>query len=133
MVHGYLSPLLRLTALVQGGYYILSGLWSLVSITTFQMVTGPKTDLWLVKTVGLLVLVSGLVFIYSASRRFFPFETVLLAIGNALALAVIELIYVSAGRIAPIYLADAAVELVLVVIWLSEAWRQHRRKAALSY
>jgi len=30
--------------LIQGVYYLLTGLWPLVSIETFQMVTGPKTD-----------------------------------------------------------------------------------------
>jgi hypothetical protein len=42
-------------ALVQGGYYVLTGLWSLVSPRTFQAVTGKKEDYWLVKTVGVLV------------------------------------------------------------------------------
>jgi hypothetical protein len=36
----------------------MTGLWPLVSIGTFQQVTGPKTDLWLVKTVGVLIAVS---------------------------------------------------------------------------
>jgi len=35
------------------------GIWSLVSIGSFQKVTGPKTDVWLVKTVGVLVIGVG--------------------------------------------------------------------------
>jgi hypothetical protein len=42
-------------ALVQGLYFLMTGLWPLVSIGTFQHVTGPKIDLWLVNTVGVLV------------------------------------------------------------------------------
>jgi hypothetical protein len=38
------------TLWVQGIYYLLTGLWPLVSIGTFQMVTGEKTDVWLVHT-----------------------------------------------------------------------------------
>jgi hypothetical protein len=39
----------------QGVYYLLTGVWPLPSIGSFQRVTGPKTDLWLVRTVGVLV------------------------------------------------------------------------------
>ena len=42
-------------ALAQGAYYLLTGVWPLVSIGTFQRLTGPKADRWLVKTVGVLV------------------------------------------------------------------------------
>jgi hypothetical protein len=122
----YTSRLLPPVGFVQGGYYILTGLWSLVSIETFQLVTGPKTDIWLVKTVGLLVIVSGLVFIRSAVRRSFPPETVLLAVGNALALAVIEFIYTGIGRISGIYLADAILELIFAGTWLAAIHRQNR-------
>jgi hypothetical protein len=49
---------------VQGAYFLLTGVWPLVSIRSFQWVTGPKTDHvhtgreadhWLVMTVGVLV------------------------------------------------------------------------------
>ena len=41
----------------QAVYFLLTGIWPLLSIRTFQMVTGRKTDTWLVKTVGVLVAV----------------------------------------------------------------------------
>ena len=41
--------------LAQAIYYIATGVWSLVGIRSFQAVTGPKIDTWLVKTVGVLV------------------------------------------------------------------------------
>src|SRR5438270_11614006 len=50
------SALMTVLYLVQGVYYLLTGVWPLVSIDTFQMVTGPKTDLWLVQTVGALII-----------------------------------------------------------------------------
>ena len=43
----------------QGGYYLIMGAWPLVSLETFEMVTGPKTDHWLVQTVGALVAFGG--------------------------------------------------------------------------
>ena len=43
--------------MAQGVYYVVSGAWPLVHIDSFQKVTGRKTDLWLVHTVGLQVLI----------------------------------------------------------------------------
>jgi hypothetical protein len=41
-----------------------------------------------------------------------------LAMGSALTLAVAEINYVSKKVISPIYLADAAIEVVLILLWL---------------
>ncbi len=62
------SPLTAL-ALLQGVFYVLTGIWPLLSIRTFERVTGPKVDRWLVKTVGVLVTVIGGVLLLAGSRR----------------------------------------------------------------
>jgi hypothetical protein len=103
---------------IQGFFYVLTGLWALVSIDTFQMVTGPKTDLWLVRTVGLLVFVSGAVLLLAAYRRHFPAEIILLGIGQALVLTAIDIFYVAVGRISTVYLLDAVAEIILVSMWI---------------
>ncbi len=106
-----------------GLYYLISGVWPLISIASFQLVTGPKTDLWLVKTVGVLLMGSGLVLALAAYRSRFSLEIVVLAIGNAFALLVIELVYWSLGSISAVYLLDAVVEVFLIVGWLF-FWRR---------
>ena len=58
--------LVTFTALAQGLYYAFTGVWPLISMSSFLAVTGPKTDLWLVNTVGILVLCSGLVIFLAA-------------------------------------------------------------------
>ena len=110
-------------ATMQGLFYLLTGLWPLIDIASFQRVTGPKTDLWLVKTVGVLVTVIGVVLLMAARRHRVSRELVLLAGGSALGLAAIDLIYSLSGRISPIYLADAAVEIGLALLW-AVAWRR---------
>ncbi|MFL5471148.1 MAG: hypothetical protein ACJ8AM_02220, partial [Gemmatimonadales bacterium] len=50
-------------------------------------------------------------------------EIVLLAVGSALGLAAIDLIYALSGRISAVYLADAVVEVALALLWLV-AWRR---------
>ena len=57
----------RWIARVQGWFYLLSGIWPLVSGGTFQAVTGYKTDFWLAQTVGLLLAASGVVLILAAN------------------------------------------------------------------
>jgi hypothetical protein len=113
--------MLRLIAIIQGLYFLLTGVWPLISIRTFQMVTGPKTDLWLVKTVGLLIAVIGLVLIVAGWRGQVSFEVVLLGTGSAAALAAIDIIYVLRGRIHPIYLMDAIAEIVVIGFWIISA------------
>jgi len=107
----------NIVALVQGGYFVLTGIWPIVSINTFQMVTGKKTDLWLVKTVALLVAVIGAVLLWAGATGNVTGQTAALAMGSALTLTIIDVYYVWRRVIAPIYLADAAVELVLVAGW----------------
>jgi hypothetical protein len=104
-------------ALVQGGFYAVTGVWALVDLDSFMAVTGPKTDLWLVKTVGALVTVIGGVLLAAGWRRRVTRDVLLLGIGAALSLATIDLVYVSAGRISRIYLLDAAAEVGLGIAW----------------
>lgn len=99
-------------------YYVITGFWPLLSIRTFQLVSGPKKDLWLVKTAGLLIGVIGTVLMLAGVRHREEPEFPLLAIGSAVSLAGIDIVYVRRGRIWRIYLVDAAAELALAAGWL---------------
>jgi hypothetical protein len=112
-------------ALIQGIFYVATGVWPLIDIVSFQVVTGPKTDLWLVRTVGVLVTVIGAVLLLGWRSRRITVELVLLAVGSALGLASIDLIYSLSGRISAIYLADAVAELGLAAAWMLAWWRRH--------
>lgn len=112
----------------QAVYYGLTGVWALVSIRTFMKVTGPKVDVWLVKTVGVLITVIAAV-LGLAGRRGKPVpEVPLLAVGSAASLTAIDVYYVARKRISPIYLLDAVGELGLIGLWA--AWWQGRPKDA---
>ena len=113
--------LLPALSLAQGLGYMLTGIWPLVSMHTFELVTGPKTDRWLVKTVGVLVAVIGAVLTVAGVRRQIPAEIPLLAAGSAAGLTAIDVVYSSRGRISKVYLLDAIVETVLVGAWVY-AW-----------
>lgn len=106
-------------ALVQGAYYFGTGVWPLVHLPSFEAVTGPKKDHWLVRTVGALVGVMGATFIQAARRHRTTPEISWLAASSAASLAAIEIWYVARRRISPIYLADAILEGGLIGAWLA--------------
>jgi hypothetical protein len=110
-------------AMAQGLLYVLTGLWPLVSMGTFLKVTGPKTDLWLVKTVGAVVLVVGAALLLAGLRRSVSPEIALVAVGCAAALTAVDLAYVARRVIGPVYLLDAAAEAGLLVWWALVAAR----------
>jgi hypothetical protein len=110
MLHSWLIAL-------QGGYYVLTGVWPLVHMSSFVQVTGPKQDYWLVRMVGALAVAIGLALL-AALRSPFQASTAVLAIGSALAFLAIDVVYVKKKVIGPIYLGDAAAELLLIVGWV---------------
>jgi hypothetical protein len=113
--------ILRATLAIQGCYYMITGIWPLVSMRTFEAVTGPKTEDWLVHCVGVLAAAIGLTLLAgvrggragSALR-----ETVVLSVASALAFAGIDLVYYFLGVIRWVYAADGVVQLAFVAVAL---------------
>jgi energy-converting hydrogenase Eha subunit E len=89
----------------------------LLSIRSFEAVTGPKRDRWLVKTVGVLVTAVGVTLIRASRRRRVHPDVALLGGLSAAALAGIDLVYVSRRRISPVYLLDSVPEVLLALWW----------------
>jgi hypothetical protein len=108
-------------AVAHGVFYILTGVWPLVSLSTFELVTGPKTDDWLVQTVGALILAVGLVLLAAGLRGRVPTEVALLGAASALAFAFVDVRFVAEGRISTVYLLDAAAEVALACAWAALA------------
>jgi uncharacterized membrane protein YedE/YeeE len=103
----------------QAAYYVATGVWPLVSRPTFERVTGPKTDFWLVQTVGLLVGSIGVGLAQNLRRGCASApELRTIAVASAASLAAVDVVFVAKGRISRVYLADAIVEAALVAGWL---------------
>ena len=105
----------RTLATIHGVYYLATGVWPLVSMRSFEAVTGPKADRWLVRMVGILAAVIGASML---SRRASADQDRVLPVGSALGFASIDAFYALRGAISPIYLADALLELAFVAGWL---------------
>jgi hypothetical protein len=105
---------------------VATGVWPLLHRRSFETVTGPKVDWWLVQTVGVLVSVVGATLLAAGMRRRVAPELRALGIGCALGLAAIDVVHVSRGRIARVYLLDAAAEAALATSWWAAARRDGR-------
>ncbi|HWI00966.1 MAG TPA: hypothetical protein VNT27_11600 [Propionibacteriaceae bacterium] len=96
---------------------LVGGLWPLLHISSFEMVFGPKTDRWLVKTVAGLLMVNGLTQLTTSSTADGVRQARRLGVGTAAVLAAIDLVYVPARRISKMYLVDAALEVGWIIAW----------------
>ena len=82
-------------SLFQGVFYLATGVWPLVSMRSFERVTGPKTDKRLVKTAGVVITaVGGALAMAGACRRVSP-EIEFLAVASAAGLTAIDIVYPS--------------------------------------
>lgn len=104
---------MRRVAIAQGAMNVVSGLWPIVHMKSFEAVTGRKHDKWLVRTTGALIAVIGVELLRSSRKK--PART--LGALTALSLAAIDVVYATRGRISKVYLVDAALELGIAGAW----------------
>jgi hypothetical protein len=113
-------------ARLHGTANVLGGLWPLVHLRSFEAVFGPKADRWLVKTVSGLLLVNGVVQLSGVATEATLRQSRRLGVGTAAVLLCIDLIYVPTGRISPVYLLDALVEIGWIALWARSEFPQSR-------
>jgi hypothetical protein len=113
-----LEKLRKLTTWSQGVYTFITAVWPIVDIDSFMRVTGYKTDIWLVKTVSVLLLAFSIGLLASAFSKRLEVSISLLALVASAGLAYVDFYYPANGIISNIYMADGAVEVVFVVAWL---------------
>jgi len=103
---------------IQGIYFLVTGIWPLVSYSSFEAITGRKTDVWLVKTAGALLAVTGAALLNAVVATAPVTITVFITgIGTAMVLLMIDLEYVAKSVISKIYLVDACIQFLLVMLW----------------
>jgi hypothetical protein len=121
------TSLLKLVPKAQALYYIPFSVWGLVNIRSFMWVTGKKEDVWLVKTVCLLLISVGAVIGQAGKKERITPEIAGLGISSAASLTAIDLWYAGKGRIRRVYLLDAIGNLGLIAGWIValKAERQH--------
>lgn len=123
-----MDGLRRLVLLGQSGFYIVMGVWPIISMHSFEAVTGPKTDDWLVQTVGLLAAAIGVSLLVGVWRSQPSPETLTLSVTAAAAFACVDVVFVIRRIISPIYLVDAVIE-GMVLLFLAATSRSRRHTA----
>ncbi|MDB4957004.1 MAG: hypothetical protein JWO36_4573 [Myxococcales bacterium] len=107
----------RLAPLAQGLFYVASGLWPIVHLRSFEAVTGPKRDKWLVQATGALIGAVGAALCAGAFERRSRALAVL-GVGSATALGLADVWFTAKRQIPPVYLGDAAVEAAAIGTWI---------------
>lgn len=106
---------------MQATYILLTAVWPLIDIKSFMDVTGYKTDIWLVKTVGaLLIPIAACLY----SHLFIETNhtpALILGAFTAAAFISIDFHYALNDVISDIYLADGLLELLFLAGWILAA------------
>ena len=107
---------MKIIFIILGAYYLITAIWPLISIKSFEAVTGPKSDKWLVYTVSSLLIGPSLIYLYSGiqSEDLHPL-VIFLALINCLALMMIDVVFVVKKVIWKTYLVDALAELIFIM------------------
>jgi hypothetical protein len=104
-------------AAAQGLFNLVTGLWPLLHYRSFEAVTGPKADKWLVKCVGGLGAAAGYAQLRAGASDEGRAAARRIGTGTAATFAAVDLVYGGTGRISRVYLLDAAVELAWLAAW----------------
>ena len=105
-----------------GAYLLFGGAWPLVHMRSFEAITGPKPDEFLVRTVAmLLLLVVGILL----RQRTAPWErsAVHMAVGTLIVLGLVDITSAAGGWIWKVYYADGAMHLLFATAWLLQLAR----------
>jgi len=121
----FFTPLLW----IQSTYTFLTAVWPLVHIESFMAVTGYKTDIWLVKTVGALLIPIALCMFVHLFIRTDRRPVMILGGATALAFICIDFYYALNDVISDIYMADGAVEAVFLLAWIYIAFSMVNKKS----
>ncbi|MDJ1493514.1 hypothetical protein QNI19_11270 [Cytophagaceae bacterium DM2B3-1] len=102
---------------IQGLYILIIAIWPLVHIESFMKVTGYKTDIWLVKTVGALGIPVGLTLLSYLFIRTDCRPAFVLGALTALAFAFVDFYYPLRDVISDIYIVDGWVQVLFLLTW----------------
>ena len=111
----------------QSVYYLITAVWPLVDIQSFMQVTGYKTDQWLVKTVGALLVPVAICLGIHLFIRTNMIAAMTLGAGCAIAFLVIDLYYALNDVISDIYLLDGIAQFGFLVWWAIVFFRSDRK------
>ncbi len=104
----------------QATYFLLTAVWPLAHIESFIWITGYKYDVWLVKTVAVLVLNSSMCFFLTLVLKEQSVPVFLLSFISCIGFLFVDVYYALNSVIDKVYLVDGLLQLMLLVVWLTQ-------------
>ena len=106
--------------LIQGIYFFITLAWPVIDIESFMKVTGLKTDIWLVKTVSVLLLPYSIICFW-AGLNFQRISKLIIAtmVLTCLGLAFVEFYYYFNGTIKWVYATDGVLQILFSIWWIN--------------
>lgn len=111
---------------IQGVYTLLTALWGLIDIDSFMAVTGPKNDIWLVKTVSTVLLAVAVALLSYIYIKTDPLPAILLGFLTSAGLAAIDFYYSGRKVISPVYALDGIAEVLFALVWVYLLLNRHK-------
>jgi hypothetical protein len=109
----------RLLLIIQGFYTFITALWAIIDIDSFMEITGPKTDIWLVKTVSIVLVAVGLTLLAHLKEPDQPvLPAILLGCITSAGLAFIDFFYSARNTISFVYAIDGMIEVAFFIGWM---------------
>lgn len=108
---------MRKLSLIQGIYFVVTGLWPWVHFASFAVVTDIDGPAWSFQAIGLLIACIGFALVVAARRTPVTRPVCVLGAGSALALAVIDLDLMRAAVIGRLNALDVVVQLGFAAGW----------------
>ncbi len=96
---------------IQGTYYLITGLWPFLHLRSFETVTGPKDDIFLLHMTSALIIVIAGALLLSLRQEKTP-PVLFLAVFSPVAFMFIEILYRS--QINWTYFIDFAIQAVIL-------------------
>jgi hypothetical protein len=90
----------------------------MVHLESFLWVTGPKTDIWLVKAEGLTITAASIGMLVASFQNNIQPGVIITGVLIAAFLTGIDIYYSLTDVISDIYLYDAVAEVILIGCWL---------------
>lgn len=115
---------------IQGLYTFLTALWALIDIDSFMAVTGPKSDIWLVKTVSTVLLAIAIALLSYVFIKTDPLPAILLGFFTSAGLAAIDFYYTGRAVISPVYALDGIAEVIFALAWVYLLLHRHKLQKA---
>ncbi len=95
----------------------------MVDIDTFMAVTGPKNDIWLVKTVAVVLIPISLFFLANIYKPGPLLHAIIVGFTSSVGLASIDFYYTSNDVILWVYAIDGVLQVLFAISWLYIAIR----------